>query len=152
MECLSSTIKTLPQTVLREDEAAHCCICHNDRCLYVKEAMVVFLLRDGESVKFTSAQRSRGITLVYLLQCVGKFQGWGGKARVAFLSTDAFRLVFFHWVEYTLQLSRFQSLVGDLCVKAVLLWLYELAVCSYPQDGKKGFLMPNKTLLLRRTH
>ena len=43
----------------------------------------------------TSAQRARGHILAHLLKRVGEF-GEGGKARVAFLSIDAFGLVSFH--------------------------------------------------------
>lgn len=55
------------------------------------------------------------------------------KARVAFLKKDVFGLLSFHRFEYTFQQCRFQSLVCDVCVKAVLPLLYELALfCLSP--------------------
>ena len=78
----------------------------------------------GNCVHIISAKRSRGHSLVDFPQHEGQF--WGEKARVAILSIDALGLLSFHWVEYTLQSSLFQSLLGDVCVKAVLPWLYQL--------------------------
>ena len=75
----------------------------------------------------SSAQREKGNTLVYLRQILGEC--YWGKRQVAFLSINAFGVVSFHWVDYTLQPSLFQSLACDICVKAVLPGLYELGMC-----------------------
>ena len=74
----------------------------------------------------------------------------GRKARVALLSINAFGVVSFHWFEYTLQLSHFKYLVGDVFVKAVLLWLYELAMCGLSLRWKRRISHANQTSLLRR--
>ena len=52
----------------------------------------------------------------------------GKKCKGCFLGIDAFGLVSFHWVANTLQPSCFQSLLGDICVMAVLPRLYKLAM------------------------
>ena len=56
---------------------------------------------------------------------------------VAFLSIDAFWLMSFHYVQYTWQASRFQTFVGDVLLKAVLPWLYELAMCCLSLRWKR---------------
>ena len=80
----------------------------------------------GNCVLIISAKRSRGNSLVDFPQHEGQF--WGEKARAAILSIDALGLLSFHWVEYTLQSSLFQSLLGDVCVKADFPQCYKLAM------------------------
>ena len=82
------------------------------------------------------AQRAGGNPWVYLPQCVGEFLA-GGMARVAFLSIDAFGLVSFPCAEYTLQQCCFQPLVGDVCVKAILPWWYEVAMDGLSKSLKR---------------
>ena len=89
-----------------------------------RRSSLACLMWRGNCVHIISAKRSRGHSLVDFPQHEGQF--WGEKARAAILSIDALGLLSFHWVEYTLQSSLFQSLLGDVCVKAVLPWLYQL--------------------------
>lgn len=63
-------------------------------------------------------------------------RGWGN-ARCSFLSTNAFALVSFHWVQYLLLKCCFPSLVGDVCVKVVLPWVYKLAMCCWSLKSKR---------------
>ena len=106
---------------------------------------------DGNPVYGASAQRARCNPFLYLPKTCRRILG-SGKARVAFLSIDAFGLVSFHWVEYTLQSCHFQCLVGDVCVQSVLSWLYEWAMyCLSPRwkrrisHGKSDFSSQENT-------
>ena len=92
-----------------------------------KEISFECLSWDGNTMHRSSAESKRQNIGWSRITC-GRILG-GKMAMAAFLSIDAFGLVSFHWVEYTLQPSRFQSLVGDLSVKAVLHWLYKQAMC-----------------------
>ena len=76
--------------------------------------------------------------------------GWK-KAEVAFLSKDGFELVSFHNVEYTFPQCCFQSLVCGVCVKAILPWLYKLAMCFLSLRWKRRISHIKSEFLLRRT-
>ena len=103
---------------------------------------------------------SKGISLlrdhwaVHFLICLRESRGLGGKkTRVVFLSKPTLRLVFIHWVEYTLQWGSFHTLV---------LWhlwyhwsaLITIAHCMllFPNCEKMEFSWQKKVSAHRRTH
>ena len=99
-----------------------------------RKSIFVCLSWDGNTMHVTSIREQEATH--WLISHNMQENSMGKKARAAFLSIGAFGLMYFHWVEYMLHPRLFQSLVGDVCVKIILPWSYELARCCLSSRWK----------------